>query len=106
MADVKSESRILDVKCRAFLTSKDDFFYVRVERLLHLVNRCYGCVVEFYFKFARFPLRKQEKKLGKRHNRVHPGHFATQQGTPFYPAGMSAADWSTLVFTLPRRKMA
>ena len=26
MADVKSEiSRILDVKCRAFLTSKDDF---------------------------------------------------------------------------------
>ena len=37
---------------------------------------------------------------------VHPGHFATQQGTPFYPAGMSAADWSTLVFTLPRRKMA
>ena len=44
--------------------------------------------------------------LGKRHNRVHPGHFATQQGTPFYPAGMSAADWSTLVFTLPRRKMA
>ena len=30
----------------------------------------------------------------------------TQQGTPFYPAGMSAADWSTLVFTLPRRKMA
>ena len=44
--------------------------------------------------------------LGKRHNRVHPGHFATQQGTPFYPAGMSAADWSTLVFTLPRRKIA
>ena len=44
--------------------------------------------------------------MGKRHNRVHPGHFATQQGTPFYPAGMSAADWSTLVFTLPRRKMA
>ena len=44
--------------------------------------------------------------LGKRHNRVHPGHFATQQGTPIYPAGMSAADWSTLVFTLPRRKMA
>ena len=44
--------------------------------------------------------------LGKRHNRVHPGHFATQQGIPFYPAGMSAADWSTLVFTLPRRKMA
>ena len=37
---------------------------------------------------------------------MHPGHFATQQGTPFYPAGMSAADWSTLVFTLPRRKMA
>ena len=30
----------------------------------------------------------------------------TQQGTPFYPAGMSAADWSTLVFTLPRRKIA
>ena len=23
---------------------------------------------------------------GKRHNRVHPGHFPTQQGTPFYPA--------------------
>ena len=44
--------------------------------------------------------------MGKRHNRVHPGHFATQQGTPFYPAEMSAADWSTLVFTLPRRKMA
>ena len=44
--------------------------------------------------------------LGKRHNRVHPGHFATQQGTPFYPAGMSAADWSTIVFTLPRRKIA
>ena len=44
--------------------------------------------------------------MGKRHNRVHPGHFSTQQGTPFYPAGMSAADWSTLVFTLPRRKMA
>ena len=44
--------------------------------------------------------------MGKRHNRVHPGHFATQQGTPFYPAGMSAADWSTLVFTLPRRKIA
>ena len=43
---------------------------------------------------------------GKRHNRVHPGHFATQQGNPFYPAGMSAADWSTIVFTLPRRKMA
>ena len=37
----------------------------------------------------------KEKLLGKRHNRVHPGHFATQQGTPFYPAGMSAADWST-----------
>ena len=36
---------------------------------------------------------------------MHPGHFATQQGTPFYPAGMSAADWSTLVFTLPRRKI-
>ena len=48
----------------------------------------------------------REKILGKRHNRVHPGHFATQQGTLFYPAGMSAADWSTLVFTLPRRKMA
>ena len=46
------------------------------------------------------------KIKGKRHNRVHPGHFATQQGTPFYPAGMSAADWSTLVWTLPRRKMA
>ena len=46
------------------------------------------------------------KKKGKRHNRVHPGHFATRQGTPFYPAGMSAADWSTLVFTLPRRKIA
>ena len=44
--------------------------------------------------------------MQKRHNRVHPGHFATQQGTPFYPAGMSAADWSTIVFTLPRRKMA
>ena len=44
--------------------------------------------------------------MGKRHNRVHPGHFATQQGTPFYPAGMSAADWPTLVFTLPRRKIA
>ena len=43
---------------------------------------------------------------GKRHNRVHPGHFATQQGTPFYPAGMNAADLSTLVFTLPRRKIA
>ena len=43
---------------------------------------------------------------GKRHNRVDPGHFATQQGTPFYPAGMSAANWSTLVFTLPRRKIA
>ena len=37
---------------------------------------------------------------------MHPGHFATQQGTPFYLAGMSAADWSTLVFTLPRRKRA
>ena len=47
-----------------------------------------------------------KKKRGKRHNRVHPGHFATQQGTPFYPAGMSAADWSTLVFTLLRRKIA
>ena len=35
---------------------------------------------------------------------MHPGHFATQQGTPFYP--MNAADWSTLVFTLPRRKIA
>ena len=33
------------------------------------------------------------KKRGKRHNRVHPGHFATQQGTPFYPAGMS--QWSS-----------
>ena len=44
--------------------------------------------------------------MGKRQNRVHPGHFATQQGTPFYPAGMSAADWSTLVFTLPGRKIA
>ena len=44
--------------------------------------------------------------MGKRRNRVHPGHFATQQGTPFYPAGMSAADWSTLDFTLPRRKIA
>ena len=43
---------------------------------------------------------------GKRHNRVHPGHFATQQGTPFYPAGMSAPDWPTLVFTLPRGKIA
>ena len=43
---------------------------------------------------------------GKRHNRVHPGQFATQQGNPFYPAGMSAAGWSTLVFTLPRRKIA
>ena len=43
---------------------------------------------------------------GDRHNRVHPGHFATQQGTPFHPAGMSEADWSTLVFTLPRRKIA
>ena len=42
----------------------------------------------------------------KRHNRVHPGNFATQQGTPFYLAGMSAADWSTLIFTLPRRKIA
>ena len=30
----------------------------------------------------------------------------TQQGTPFYPAGMSASDWSMLVFTLPRRKIA
>ena len=50
--------------------------------------------------------QKQRKQKGKRHNRVHPGHFATQQGTPFYPAGTSAADWSTLVFTLPRRKMA
>ena len=49
---------------------------------------------------------KQVNNKGKRHNRVHPDHFATQQGTPFYPAGMSAADWSTLVFTLPRRKMA
>ena len=48
---------------------------------------------------------KAVKIKGKRHNRVHPGHFATQQGTPFYPAGMSAVDWSTLVFTLPRRKM-
>ena len=37
---------------------------------------------------------------------MHPGHFATQQGTSFYPAGMSAADWSTLVFTLLRRKIA
>ena len=53
-----------------------------------------------------FSLQRKVKKRGKRHNRVHPGHFATQQGTPFYPAGMSAADWSTLVFTLPRRKMA
>ena len=43
---------------------------------------------------------------GKRHNRVYPVHFATQQGTPFYPAGMSAADCSTLVFTLQRRKIA
>ena len=50
--------------------------------------------------------KKNKKIKGKRHNRVHPGHFATQQGTPFYPAGMSAADWSTLVFTLPRRKIA
>ena len=49
---------------------------------------------------------REETKKGKRHNRVHPGHFATQQGTPFYPAGMSAADWSTIVFTLPRGKMA
>ena len=30
--------------------------------------------------------------MGKRHNRVYPGHFATQQGTPFYPAGMSTTD--------------
>ena len=44
--------------------------------------------------------------MGKRDNRVHPGNFATQQGTPFYPAGMSAADWSALVFPLPRRKIA
>ena len=50
--------------------------------------------------------KTQDLKEGKRHNRVHPGHFATQQGTPFYPAGMNAADWSTLVFTLPRRKIA
>ena len=65
-------------------------------------------MVEFYLlTFPRFPLRKKEhKSQGKRHNRVHPGHFATQQGTPFYPAGMSADDWSTLVFTLPRRKIA
>ena len=55
---------------------------------------------------ATSPNKQKGKNTGKRHNRVHPGHFATQQGTPFYPAGMSAADWSTLVFTLPRRKMA
>ena len=62
--------------------------------LLLLLSFCRICFVSLCF-FG-----------GKRHNRVHPGHFATQQGTPFYPAGMSAADWSTIVFTLPRRKMA
>ena len=55
---------------------------------------------------SSFGTTVRNKRQGKRHNRVHPGHFVTQQGTPFYPAGMSAADWSTLVFTLPRRKMA
>ena len=64
----------------------------RSHRIFHPPSFCGACL-----NFSR------EKE---RHNRVHPGHFATQQGTPFYPAGMSAADWSTLVFTLPRRKMA
>ena len=57
----------------------------------------------FLFHFFLMPLflAKHVFLGGKRHNRVHPGHFATQQSPPFYPAGMSAADWSTLVFTLP-----
>ena len=54
---------------------------------------------------ARVRRIQNARRRNHLHNRVHPGHFATQQGTPFYPAGMSAADWSTLVFTLPRRKM-
>ena len=64
-------------------------------------------LVEFLLPSHVFTIfATEEINKAKRHNRVHPGHFATQQGTPFYPAGMSAADWSTLVFTLPSRKMA
>ena len=65
---------------------------------------CLGTVLTNLFRL--FYAGKIQNLKGKRHNRVHPGHFATQQGTPFYPAGMSAADRSTLVFTLPRRKIA
>ena len=56
--------------------------------------------------FRLFYVGEIQNLKGKRHNRVHPGHFATQQGTPFYPAGMSTAGWPTLVFTLPRWKIA
>ena len=62
-----------------------------------------GNIYKFYNPFERLTVYIFWRK---RHNRVHPGHFATQQGTPFHPAGMSTADWSTLVSTLPRRKIA
>ena len=35
-----------------------------------------------------------------------PWSFCDTTGYSFYPAGMRAPDWSTLVFTLPRRKIA
>ena len=44
--------------------------------------------------------------LGETTQQGAPRSFCDTTGYSFYPAGMSAADWSTLVFTLPRRKMA
>ena len=61
---------------------------------------------ERHHRGATIPVGIYSCFKGKRHNRVHPGHFATQQVNLFYPARMSAADWSTLIFTLPRRKIA